>query len=149
MKEELISYETAKLAKEKGFNIPVTNYWSTGIKSRISQGMEYMSDDAYTESNWNNGEGNYPTLKEEVSCSAPTQSLLQRWLREKHNTHCQANQSSDGMDWYWMTNTQCQMGRDARNKTYEEALGKALFSALKLIKTDSGDAQRDSVDSRE
>ena len=44
----------------------------------------------YVESDWNNGYGSYPTLPEKVSCSAPIQSLLQKWLREKHNLYTNA-----------------------------------------------------------
>ena len=81
MEDQLVSFETAKLAKEKGFSEYTEHFWSADKKPRIDKGLEYQSD-AYTKTNWNNGQGSYPTMPEKVSCSAPTQSLLQRWLRE-------------------------------------------------------------------
>jgi len=63
IKDELISFETAKLAKEKGFDLKATS------------GM-YMCMGIY--------EGKIGTS---IDCHryvvAPTQALLQRWLREK------------------------------------------------------------------
>jgi hypothetical protein len=77
MKEELINIETSKLAKEKGFDIPTawhyhpkyglhTAFWEEGGKDNSN----YNSDD------WASG-----------YYSAPTQSLLQKWIREKHGIH--------------------------------------------------------------
>lgn len=59
--EEICTYEVSKLAKEKGF--PQDDWAWTG--------------DLYDES----GELCFATNRE--SCVAPTQSLLQRWLREE------------------------------------------------------------------
>lgn len=68
MKEQLISFETAKLAKEKGFN---KSFYVWGEASYIDE--EISNNFAY-------GEPNDAIL-------APTQSLLQKWLREKHEIH--------------------------------------------------------------
>ena len=66
MKEQLISFSTAKLAKEKGFdNYDVANYYREGINYALN----------------NSGTS---TIKEVGNYPAPTQSLLQKWLREKH-----------------------------------------------------------------
>lgn len=67
MQEELITFETAKLAKEKGF-IKYTNF-------------RYMSKDV---EGCLVNIGDLTTLAG-ADISAPTQSLLQRWLREVHN----------------------------------------------------------------
>ena len=62
--EEICTYEVAKLAKEKGFNEKCNFYYQKGVINtdgcfnRYNKGVEYI-------------------------CSAPTQSLLQRWLREE------------------------------------------------------------------
>ena len=75
MKDELISFETAKLAKEKGFDLKL-----------YSEGWEY--EDKHGDTFWCNCNPTSDTTKErfnirkEVFC---TQSLLQRWLREKHD----------------------------------------------------------------
>lgn len=62
--EEICTYKVAKLAREKGFNEKCYFYYQKGVIStdrcfkRYNKGVEYI-------------------------CSAPTQSLLQRWLREE------------------------------------------------------------------
>lgn len=79
--EEICTYEVAKLAKEKGFNCKVNNYYqATKHYCKTLRGIELHSecwkletDDCY--SRYNKGSENI--------VSAPTQSLLQRWLREE------------------------------------------------------------------
>lgn len=136
MKEQLITFETAKLAKEKGFDIPTIQFYTSGKKAYLSEAEDYMTE-RYAESNWNNGRGSYPTEPEKVSCSAPTQSLLQKWLREIHDIHISLN--------YEVPNYSCTIGGYDQNKDehtcielyswmpYEEALEKGLQEALKLI----------------
>lgn len=75
MKDELIGYETARVAKEKGFNLKVYNYFQIGA---ISKGVEEHSTKYINDIN--------TTFKESAMFSRPTQGLLQRWLREVHNT---------------------------------------------------------------
>ena len=120
MKEQLISFETAKLAKEKGF-IP-----SEGITCK-----SYLQD----------GRVGYQTIWDldlkhaclEDHIIAVTQSLLQKWLREVHNIHLIAykNINIDGYDWCFITTD----GITNINsyKTYEEAYEIGLQEALKLI----------------
>ena len=64
--EEIVTYEVAKLAKEKGFNDKCYHYYQKG---------ELETDKCFNR--YNKGVDSI--------CSAPTQSLLQRWLREKKN----------------------------------------------------------------
>jgi len=68
MKEQLITFDTAKLAKEKGFDIAVNNVYQDGnTRSPYFRELHNFNGD---------DEMDY--------YSAPTQSLLQRWLWEKH-----------------------------------------------------------------
>ena len=60
-----------------------TRFYKSGKKPYLTEVEGYMTDQ-FVVSNWNNGNGSYPTRPEDVSCSAPTQSLLQKWLREKY-----------------------------------------------------------------
>lgn len=79
LRDELISFETAKLAKEKGFDVECERYFDeTG-------GM-------WTYNNWGDGlrDGAY---------WRPTQSLLQKWLREKYNIEV-ISQRADDYIWY-------------------------------------------------
>tara|TARA_R110002153_G_scaffold13130_5_gene49083 strand:+ start:1510 stop:1917 length:408 start_codon:yes stop_codon:yes gene_type:complete len=135
MKDRLIEFETAKLAKEKGFDIPTIkaykDYGKCSIKSVPVFPMEML--------NYNNINTNYWNI------SAPTQSLLQRWLREKHNIHIPVNwvykKSYDtDVDWYYnvkgiglISNNLIDLDETKFN-TYEDALEKGLQEALKLIK---------------
>jgi len=69
MTDQLISFETAKLAKEKGFD-KICRYMYNTLNKRnrkITNKEGYLSETKY----W---------------ISAPTQSLLQKWLREVHKT---------------------------------------------------------------
>lgn len=62
--EEICTYEVCKLAKEKGFNLPSYFYYC----------REELSNDGYFCCH-NKGA--------DYVCTAPTQALLQRWLREE------------------------------------------------------------------
>ena len=77
MEDQLIEFETAKLAKEKGFDITVVQYYTSSKKPWATSSSERDA-----ESNWNNGQGSYPTRPEDVACSAPTQTMLRKWLRK-------------------------------------------------------------------
>ena len=66
--EEICTYEVAKLAKEKGFNWKCRDYYNRSSDLRVN-GIYALE---YTNSQIDEG---YMT--------APTQSLLQRWLREE------------------------------------------------------------------
>ena len=68
MEEKIISFETAKLAKEKGLNIGCEMVYSD-------------MDSGMTAFNVVFGSGKQ--INEHID--APTQSLLQKWLRDNHN----------------------------------------------------------------
>ncbi len=68
----------------------------------------------------------------------PTQSLLQRWLREVHNIQVYASSATINMlgkyrDYIFTVNGKSSDHRDGYD-TYEEALEKGLQEGLKLIK---------------
>ncbi|HSH24898.1 MAG TPA: hypothetical protein VLA13_05095, partial [Massilibacterium sp.] len=67
MKEQLVTYETAKLAMENGFP------QKDGVDYYLENGN--LSTAPFTD--YINGK---------TIATAPTQSLLQKWLREEHNT---------------------------------------------------------------
>jgi len=146
MKEQLVEFETAKLAKEKGFNYPTScgyeekgeiyrpHYWDSDCDTN----MIVLTEDS---------------LDEEVICLAPTQSLLQRWLREEHNIDVVIipERYSDGVNylvqaqkWDLSINPNTSPNFVAEGSgwfndngdfpTYEKALEKGLIESLKLIK---------------
>lgn len=126
MKEELIKYATAKLAKEKGFNIYQPTQYSRGVNPTT----EYD----YTEQQCNLFNDMY---------YAPTQSLLQKWLRDKFNINifidCEMNCSSVEYDWfkykYKIYNNRKWINFGIYNgaNSHEEALENGLLEALNLI----------------
>ena len=165
MEDQIISFETAKLAKEKGFNISTLNYYfeDGDLKENELTGTNGYYGEEYCFSfnkfleNWNN---EWLTKKDGDRCfgcnksngyletfSAPTQSLLQRWLREVHNLHIYLDTTSsfDQMETHrskykalikhpftpfrWTT------GKYYLGDTYEEALEVGLYQALLLIKS--------------
>lgn len=69
LKEQLILFNTAVLAKEKGFDLEIQGMY-VGAEYEVYN--EPLKEPSY---NWNDRKG----------YSAPTQSLLQDWLRELHN----------------------------------------------------------------
>ena len=126
MEDIIITFETAKLAKEKGFpqepnklKIPYYNYKGE-FKGDVKDWLrKYLRKE---------------DTSDVESVSAPTQSLLAKWLREEHNIHLIAykNINIDGYDWCYITTD----GITNINsyKTYEEAYEIGLQEALKLIK---------------
>jgi hypothetical protein len=126
MIEDLISFETAKLAKEKGFDIPVKMSYGLWLIEEQSP----MGSSIYEKLDWNAIDLN--------SLSCPTQSLLQKWLREKHNiniglTYFNIPKLGAKNIKYWEYRIHYQ-GIYGQGKTYEEALETALQKALELIK---------------
>ena len=130
IEEEYISFETAKLAKEKGFDIP-TRY---GFSERRSLVRVDTSD------NWNQDKELY---------SRPTQSLLSRWLREKYGLYVcpfigrDYSEDADGEicdkweAWYFdifdARGEAIFHNEDNCYDTYEEAMEAGLQEALKMI----------------
>ena len=126
MEDTRVTFETAKLAKEKGFfqetnrlEIPYYNYKGE-FKGDVSDWRirKYIRGENTSDIEF---------------VSAPTQSLLAKWLREEHNIHLIAykNINIDGYDWCYITTD----GITNINsyKTYEEAYEIGLQEALKLI----------------
>ena len=133
MKDKIISTRTAKLAMEVGFNL------------NIGTGWFYKS--SYGEIWTNNKGGIDGKLK---TYTKPSQSLLQKWIREKHKIHCQSVLYGDGKH-YWPSLIDIENEPIKRynerlsykyyhqkngviTTTYEKALEIALYDALLIIK---------------
>lgn len=72
MEEQVISYEVAKLAKEKGFYMNSIAYYQEYKTGQLR--YKYISEEDSTTS---------VSFDPETRVAACTQSVLQRWLREK------------------------------------------------------------------
>ena len=105
MKEQLISFETAKLAKEKGFPKKPLIFKKVGISIH----------------------------GEEIYKIYVTQSLLQKWLREVHSIQINLIKlKSSFMFFVFKEKTSFTASQKGFN-SFEEALEKGLQEALKLI----------------
>ena len=136
MKDELIKFETAKLAKEKGFDFKCRNYYllkENGINTHEGFDDDYWGDNRIV--NWN---ANVVGIKPFIGfVSASTQSLLQRWLRELHEIDLDST-TTFSKQYSFM----CYQGQNPKPlfitndfETYELALESALLEALNLIQT--------------
>lgn len=128
MEDTLVGFKVAKLAKEKGFDIPVIyGYQNDTYKEESLYVKDYEQKHCY------NRRGNF---------SAPTQSLLQKWLREKHkiNVYVFEKLVFKG-DLNEHRRLVCNIDLDevayfSILTPYEEVLEKGLQEALKLIKNE-------------
>lgn len=130
MKDESITFETAKAAKEKGFWVD-SNKFQKG--DAVGSWVNFTTHIGYAkirESYFND----YP--EHLIYCS---QSLLQRWLREVHNIDIEIKRSFSMIKSYHYY--LYQDGNDENgvqqsvqpNRPYEEALEAGLLHALTLI----------------
>lgn len=99
MQEDYVTLETAKLLKEKGFDISVSRYYNAdgaiivNFEESNGEAEYYFDADSFNE-NWNDGR---VIDKNNMSCwgcgigdkyfepfSAPTQALVCKWLMQVH-----------------------------------------------------------------
>jgi hypothetical protein len=121
LKEDYVSFEVAKLLKEKGFDEPLKRFYN-------SEGQRGIS--SYY--NWNQTDSDY---------SCPTLQMAMKWLREKYYIYAdpikQGNYNDCSEYYTWIV---ARMGIIHRNSSvadklsYEEAVEAALkYSLEKLI----------------
>jgi hypothetical protein len=141
--EQLISFETAKLAKKVGFDWYVLTYYAKDVLKYVPINDINPPSHIHLDFNWDKYSKQY---------SAPTQSLLQKWLREVHNIHVKVDDFIDditGIEWdfeivvigtdidengnYVPLISYSTDDPNRKFKIYEEALEQGLFEALKLI----------------
>lgn len=165
MKESLIKFETAVLAKEVGFDVKCFSgeclYFYTNPKSKmfgIDEEGRYYDIKNISKKLYERGEE--ATLNDENVYLALTQSLLQKWLREVHNVEIsvlrytysggvyQGRKYMYGIDQYdpeynfeIEENSNHWILNERKSvgykfNTYEEALEEALKESLKLIKNE-------------
>lgn len=142
MEDQIVSLETAMLLKEKGFNEPCCRFYEDNELYELNY---YQGNGAGFVSN--NSPINDRLYCEEMQCTAPTQSLAQKWLREVHHITFNANPHSDNeeiiyvvtikvisnkkhIDFNVMMSTS---NKAIMFKTYEDAIEAGLKYCLKSI----------------
>lgn len=139
MKESLIKFETAVLAKEVGFDVEYfsmeCSYFYTNTKSKMfgvdEEGRYY---DIKNTSKKLYKRGEEATLNDKNVYLAPTQSLLQKWLRDEHKFVVEIGFYDWGKWNYTIYNPSPIKQSSPEFNTYEEALENGLFKCLNIIK---------------
>ena len=123
MVDQLITKETAILAKKKGFDVSSLNQYRLDTNGNFEESYHGMIV--------------HDHIVEIIK--RPTQSLLQRWLREVHKIDLVITISefsrTYGFKLYYINNgtTECINERFNKFETYEEALEIGLQKALELL----------------
>ena len=106
MKDSIVSFTVAKLAKEKGFPQDISSGWYNRIGSYL--GQTPMKEDGtivhYCFDNYQPNDSVKVSKEEYEECkshkySAPTQSLLQKFIRENRGVHIEIHRNASG--YYW------------------------------------------------
>lgn len=133
MKEQLIEFETSVLAKEKGFDWKITSHYRNGKgydMELINGGALYNMNSAEEQRMW------------AVDLySAPTQSLLAKWLREVHKISVTPKLYTSGKYTFeilvhngnatgWSKESSFM---ESTFETFEQVYEQGLLEALKLI----------------
>ena len=120
MEETIVNFQTARLAREKGFHELVATHY----KDKLVMPHKVIIG----------GSKNY----EEGIISAPRQSFLQKWLRDEHDLWVLPEIKKHKGLYYvncdvWIDNKASYLGLDNLKLNYEDALEKGIVEALKLI----------------
>ena len=138
LREKLISFETAILAKEKGFKNACDGFVNKDNEYIFMPDLLYPNNSEFSHNSEEDPEVVEWKELMKTLVLAPTQSLLQKWLREVHEISIKID------DYYTNSRVRfdynvCELGSQEDNpvgifETYEEALETGLYQALKLIK---------------
>ena len=138
LKEKLISFETAILAKEKGFKNACDGFVNKDNEYIFMPDLLYPNNSEFSHNSEEDPEVVEWKELMKTLVLAPTQSLLQKWLREVHEISIKID------DYYTNSRVRfdynvCELGSQEDNpvgifETYEEALEIGLQEALKQIK---------------
>ena len=121
IEESYVSFDTAKLLKEAGFDVPCTSQYTEG-KCIWNVGYPY---------NFNQDEFGY---------SRPTQALAERWLREVYNVAIYSLYDDDMEKWFYVVDAFTKnpvingFQSGSEYDDYESAFEDGLREAIKLIK---------------
>lgn len=121
--EPIISFPTAELAMEKGFNYETCAlYRINGKELELPSTPEEFAQ----YKNWN---------EYSDTLSAPTQAMLQKWLREVHGIDISVSPAGSKYICHYSHPKSAKTAGEVSEKKYEETLEQGLFESLKLIKT--------------
>lgn len=134
IEESFVSFDTAKMLKEAGFDVPCRGVYVTD-RTGYYEFREYDNKQTTDDLCWDTDDGfQYEYL-------APTQALAARWLREIHHYAVCVWFSKDHEKWFYAHGNMDNIMFDTDYciseyiyDSYEEALEAGLQEAIKLIK---------------
>ena len=122
IEEQFVSFDTAKLLKVAGFDVPCTSQYTEG---KCIWNVSYP----------------YNFNQDEFGYSRPTQALAARWLRDVHHYAVCIWYSAEHEKWFYAHGNLDNMMFDEEYSisdfiydSYEQALEAGLQEAIKLIK---------------
>ena len=138
MELQLCSFELAKLAKEKGFDVEVLHFYVKHHKCKvfgIDEEGRYFPSTNVPKKLYNVEQ--YAVLDVKNVYFAPTQSLLAKWFRDAHELNldmCILNDKLWGYNIYKLSSPYHKLGEswDEYN-TYENCQEAVLIKAFELI----------------
>lgn len=153
MEETIIEFKTAKLFKEIGFDIKQNlSYIKETAEVYISaEKTEILEKGSLTYYKSAFVEDKYRQVHSDMYIEAPTQSLAQKYLREKHNIHIVINgtltdyhppkKHKSKYEYYYeifvnFMEDHCKKVSSISNRvlTYEQALEAGLYEAALIVK---------------
>lgn len=133
IEEQFVSFDTAKLLKEAGFDVPCRGVYVTD-RTGYYEFREYDNKQTKDDLCWNTEDGfQYEYL-------APTQALAEKWLREVYNIAIYSLYDDDMEQWFYVVDAFTKnpvidvFQSGSEYDSYEEALESGLQEAIKLIK---------------
>ena len=133
IEESYISFDTAKLLKEAGFDLSCRGVYVTD-RTGYYEFREYDNKQTTDDLCWNIEDGfQYEYL-------APTQALAEKWLREVYNIAIYSLYDDDMEQWFYVVDAFTKnpvidvFQSGSEYDSYEEALESGLQEAIKLIK---------------
>jgi len=136
IEEDYVSFEIAKLLKEKGFNEKChCSYRKKLINNKIVDEEELFVSAYLT---FTNNELEDKAYKDIVYCSAPTLQMAMKWLRETFEIHCQIDCPIAASNWVYgirdLNQDEWIILRNMGNyETYEEACEAAIKYCLEHL----------------
>ena len=133
--ESYVSFDTAKLLKEAGFDLSCRGVYVTD-RTGYYEFREYDNKQTTDDLCWNTEDGF------QFEYLAPTQALAARWLREVHHYAICVWFSKDHEKWFYAHGDMDNMAFDTdynisefKFDSYEEAFEAGLQEAIKLIRS--------------
>ena len=102
--EDYVSFEIAKLLKEKGFDEPCGSYWEY-FRSDVTLYQGYVPEYSNSLTNHNKDKGDSNVF------SRPTHQMALKWLREEKNIWCE-------ITWEGGKNSWCFEAFNLKNEEY-------------------------------